>query len=77
MNEMVFAEFTDTEGARHIIRLNAVSRVDVAGTPEAPEVEAWVQFGGTFRLAGEEARWLRVIDDGPQVVCYPKVDTPR
>jgi hypothetical protein len=42
--------------------------VSVAGTEESPEVEIFVAFGGTIRVAGHHARWLlEFLDQNPMI----------
>ncbi len=59
-----YCRVTDTEGQTHLVCLPAINRVTLYGTPEAPDVEIWIAFGGTLRLAGEQAaRFLDIFRD--------------
>jgi hypothetical protein len=65
-----YCELIDADGLKHLISLFSISRISVAGTEAAPEVELWILFGGTVWLSGEHAktfpdlfrRWGRLID---------------
>jgi hypothetical protein len=53
-----FLDIIDAEGVRHLVRLERITRVTLAGTNEAPEAEVWLMFGGILRFSADETARL-------------------
>jgi hypothetical protein len=67
-----FIDITDDAGARHLLRLERITLVNFAGSPEAPVSEVLVLGGGTLNFsAAETARLVHHLDTMEHILRPP------